>query len=224
VLARSIWLSPYQVRSRSGLTHEELAERAGVSVRAISDLERAVHRYVYVSKPAGPEISLVSRRRGADCDSGQPPNSGQSIEIDQPGTEYITGRLRDVTQSLQRANTRLLLDYGRAPGLRCRLAKAQAGRADGRADAPGWQNIRSVGRKISTRAHWRPDPNARFPLGALVRSNLSGADYGSCFDAADTACQHARSPEKTDLARATNLSASVRDKRSQVRETVLRRE
>jgi predicted ATPase/transcriptional regulator with XRE-family HTH domain len=38
-----------QLRSEAGLTQEELAERAGLSARAISDLERGVNRYPYRS-------------------------------------------------------------------------------------------------------------------------------------------------------------------------------
>src|SRR5579884_403057 len=36
-----------RLRSEAGLTQEDLAERAGLSARAISDLERGVNRYPY---------------------------------------------------------------------------------------------------------------------------------------------------------------------------------
>jgi hypothetical protein len=46
----------------------------------------------------------------ADATARPAANSGQSIKSDRPGAKYIAGRLRHVTQSLQRANTKLLLD------------------------------------------------------------------------------------------------------------------
>jgi hypothetical protein len=52
----------------------------------------------------------------ADATARPAANSGQSIKIDQPGAKYIGGRLRHVTQSLQRANTKLLLDSRERPG------------------------------------------------------------------------------------------------------------
>src|SRR5262245_38009890 len=60
-------------RVAAGLSHEELAERAGVSRRAISDLERGVHRAAYpaTARRLAVALSLDTSTRAALLAAGR---------------------------------------------------------------------------------------------------------------------------------------------------------
>lgn len=94
-------------RTEAGLTQEELAERAGLSARAISDLERGVNRYPYrttvqsliqvlglQAEDAEALLSSVQRRRGRMPELARPRST-----IPTPPT-LMLGRERELGQVL----------------------------------------------------------------------------------------------------------------------------
>ncbi|HLZ69947.1 MAG TPA: helix-turn-helix domain-containing protein [Dehalococcoidia bacterium] len=108
-------------RLRAALSQEALAERAGLSARAISDLERGIHRAPYgdtvrlltealalsAEERAGLEAAVDRHRRPA-----APRASGVLRgDLTPPLTSLLVGRERDqaaVTRLLRRADVRLL--------------------------------------------------------------------------------------------------------------------
>ena len=119
-------------RLASGLTQEELAERARLSVRAISDLERGVkalpHRHTVELLAEALEIPVevlehaIERRRG-------PRATRDQVLLPIPPTSFI-GRdveVRSLTNLLRQPGTRLVTVTG-SPGIgKTRLTLATAG-------------------------------------------------------------------------------------------------
>jgi len=105
-------------RVAAGLTQEELAERAGLSARGISDLERGRRSHPYFETVRlladalglGDEdrAALISAARGCEVDS--PPALEPPTNLPSPLTSLIgrTDDIRDVCELLQRPGVRLV--------------------------------------------------------------------------------------------------------------------
>jgi transcriptional regulator with XRE-family HTH domain/tetratricopeptide (TPR) repeat protein len=170
------WLR--QQRVAAGLTQEDLAERSGVSVRAIADLERgrtkkpypssvrAVVRALGLPEAAGTE--LVTRYRAGD-------GPGQAAEADEPA-DAAGG----VTVPRQ-LPTRVPHFAGRAGELAQLDAVLDAAASDQASGATGVV-ISAIGGtagvgKTALALHWAHQVAPRFPDGQLY-ANLRGFDAG----------------------------------------------
>jgi predicted ATPase/DNA-binding XRE family transcriptional regulator len=124
-------------RSRAGLTQEELAERAGISARAVSDLERGLRSRPYpetVRLLAG-ALELAEHDRAALLAAARPeaattePQSGKTEhQLPVPPTALV-GRereLREIVGLLARSDVRLLTLTGPGGTGKTRLALAAA--------------------------------------------------------------------------------------------------
>ncbi len=126
-------------RQRAGMTQQQLAERAGISVRAVSDLERGINR-----APRARTLSLMAGALGlpgderdrwqAICALDSPIDQLQSVTtnhtqpLSRPLTSFV-GRddeVRDVSELLTQADTRLVTLTGPGGVGKTRLALAVA--------------------------------------------------------------------------------------------------
>src|ERR1700761_5251892 len=90
-----LWLRGQRIAA--GLTQEDLAERSGVSVRTIADLERERTRRPYPSSvraliralglPEETGTELVARYRAADGDLEPAPSRSPLLDAPDPGTD-----------------------------------------------------------------------------------------------------------------------------------------
>ena len=181
------WLR--QQRIAAGLTQEDLAERSGVSVRAIADLERGRTKKPYPSSvralvralglPEAAGTGLVTRYRAGDG-AGQtgtlPANTGLAAAPDDPaeGAGSVT-----VPRQLP---TRVPHFAGRAGELALLDAVLDQAASDQAAGAAGVV-ISAIGGtagvgKTALALHWAHQVAHRFPDGQLY-ANLRGFDAGN---------------------------------------------
>jgi transcriptional regulator with XRE-family HTH domain/tetratricopeptide (TPR) repeat protein len=181
------WLR--QQRVAAGLTQEDLAERSGVSVRAIADLERGRTRKPYPSSvralvralglPEAAGTDLIARYRAGD---GSLPGdavdavAGQAAEADEPA-----GSTAGVTVPRQ-LPTRVPHFAGRAGELAQLDGVLDAAASDQATGATGVV-ISAIGGtagvgKTALALHWAHWVAHRFPDGQLY-ANLRGFDAGN---------------------------------------------
>src|SRR6266700_2990508 len=103
-----------QYRIDSGLTQQELAERAGLSVRGISDLERGVRQepYRHTVRRLADVLQLGEAERGALDAARHPPS--QAVQQQSPPTLPVpltsfVGRERELKEVRRLLSTRRLL-------------------------------------------------------------------------------------------------------------------
>src|SRR5215217_3277423 len=125
-------------RTAAGLTQEELAERAGLSPRGISDLERGARRTPHLPTvrmladaldlvPADRQALLVAGRPNTISETVSTPLTGLS-RLPQPLTSLIgrEAEIAAVTALLRQAEVRLLTLTGPGGTGKTRLAVAVA--------------------------------------------------------------------------------------------------
>jgi transcriptional regulator with XRE-family HTH domain/tetratricopeptide (TPR) repeat protein len=174
------WLR--QQRVASGLTQEDLAERSGVSVRAIADLERGRTRRPYPSSvralvralglPDTAGADLIARYRAVSDAAGRAEHDGDAA--------LETGRSAGVTVPRQ-LPTRVPHFAGRAGELALLDGVLDEAAADRAAGATGVV-ISAIGGtagvgKTALALHWAHRVAHRFPDGQLY-ANLRGFDAG----------------------------------------------
>ncbi len=157
-----VWLR--EQRIAAGLTQEDLAERSGVSVRAIADLERGRTRKPYPSSvraltdalgiPEAVGAELISRYRASRTSEQR--DDGERLVPRQltAAVSYFAGRNRE----LELLDS--LLDNGTASGVTTAVISGMAG----------------VG-KTTLALHWAHRVASRFPDGQLY-AKLRGFDIG----------------------------------------------
>jgi tetratricopeptide (TPR) repeat protein/transcriptional regulator with XRE-family HTH domain len=146
-----------QSRTAAGLTLEELAERSGLSVRAISDMERG--RTV---RPRRSTVEILSRVLGLDMPDERPAYQPAGTSRDGPVT--VPRQLPAARQFVGRLDEQAVL-----------LAMAsRAGREDGAVPITAISGTAGVG-KTALAVHWAHRAAAEFPDGQLY-VNLRGFD------------------------------------------------
>ncbi|HEX3325361.1 MAG TPA: helix-turn-helix domain-containing protein, partial [Actinomycetota bacterium] len=137
-----------RLRSSAGLTQEELAERAGISVRTVSDIERGLRRSVYrdtaerlgaalevePTEQAG-FVAIARGRTGRIPEKRVPGPSGRFVvpSLPSPATRLI-GREREVglvLSAFSRSSIRLLTLTGAGGIGKTRIAIEASSRAQG---------------------------------------------------------------------------------------------
>ncbi len=170
------WLRKQRVRA--GLTQEDLAERSGVSVRAIADLERGRTRRPYPSSvralaqalglPETAGAELVARyRAGRDADGGASPGASTASTVSGGGKATVPRQLPS--------------GVAHFAGRGAELAALDAVLGGGAGGGPGVV-ISAIGGtagvgKTALALQWAHQVADRFPDGQLY-ANLRGFDAG----------------------------------------------
>ena len=191
-------------RTLAGLSQESLAGRAGVSVRAVSDLERGVNRaprvetleLLVAALGLGPadRAALIAAAH-PDLDSSPPPAAAQSpaatprllisTRLPWPPTPLI-GREADLARGLrlfEQPETRLLTITGPGGSARriWRWNWPTRRRRDSRAVSPSLTSPRCATRSwFQRRSLWRWDCASRPLARCWMRSKLRSATSGRC--------------------------------------------
>ncbi len=216
------WLR--QQRVAAGLTQEDLAERSGVSVRAIADLERGRTRKPYPSSvralvaalglPEAAGDALVARYRAGEGDDARPAAGSDGVRLAGPdraaggdrGGNKTSGGIADELGAVtvpRQLPTRVPHFAGRSEELAL-LDEVLDEAASARASGATGVVISAIGGtagvgKTALALHWAHRVAHRFPDGQLY-ANLRG------FDAAP----HGRPAEPTAGRRAARLPRRAR--------------
>jgi len=146
-----------QYRTAAGLSQDMLAERAGLSTRAVSDLERGARRAPYrhtvaalaeaLALSAAERAALedaVRRTRGAATPASSPVTR-PSDNLPAPLTSFV-GRTREIDEVRRLLESTRLLTLLGAGGIgKTRLALMAAGQADGLPDGVWFVDLAPIG-------------------------------------------------------------------------------
>ncbi len=179
-------------RQASGLSQEELGERAGVGVRTIRDLERARRARPYRHTVGllaealglrGPQLDEFVRlsRQGRELE----PDGGQAerAEADGRGTLKAAAGLPDAAMVPRQLPASVSCFTGRAAELGALTGMLSEATGTGAVMISALVGTAGVG-KTATAVHWAHQVAGRFPDGQLY-VNLRGYDLGEPLAAAD---------------------------------------